>query len=652
MKRGQISLYIIVGIVIIFVIGMIFFLRGKIITIGLESQAERAEVIPLQLRPVKESIDKCVEEVSIDGLQLIGLQGGYIDLPEDRVARGLYNEFSNSLEILPGLKTSYWFYETNNGIHTTNVPTKENIRNSLNGYVTENLDLCLTNLETFREEGYNIEFKDKIKVQSSIENEFVEILVDYPVDINFKDTGKLVRKHYAKVDFPLGKLYNLGVDILNKQNEQFYLENKTLDILSVYDDVPFAGQSFNCVPRVWLKNDIEKNLKNYVLVNVNTIKVKDSLGSVDSYYQFDINKRYNDVDTNFVFNREWPFELNVNGGEEILKEDQVIGTKNPATRFLVGLFCLNSYQFIYDIKYPVLIQLSKNDYTFQYATQVIIDNNQPRTNRRGFSNIEDQDKLFCRTIPTENTIYALNFDTGETIENADINVKCISTICELGRTSILGNEALLNAKVPGCLNAEVIASKDGFNDGISVVDTNEAGTINIELKPKYKLNLGIKVIDNGLIRNLENDEEVLIEFTNEIDSYSTVANEDINSIELISGSYDISSYLIINSKNLTLVGNEIEKCVDVPKEGVLGFLGLKERKCFSSKIEDINLDRIISGGNNFALELDKDMLSLSKKIIVYVTKNKAPQSVEELKNMFSQINENSNRPDFKTPELT
>ncbi len=652
MKKAQISLFIIVGIVILLVIGLVFFLRGQILKSGLESQAEKTAVVPLQLRPVKETIDNCVRDVSSQGLQIIGLQGGYLNLKKDSLPKGLFNQFSNSLEALPGLETAYWFYETNNGIQTSNVPSKEDIKNDLNAYVKENLDKCLTSLDDFRDQGYGVEFKDNIKVDANIEDQFVEVLVDYPVDINFKDVGKLVKKHYAKIDYPLGELYNSAVDILNSQNRQFYFENKTLDVLSVYSDIPYVGQSLNCVPRVWLKNDIEANLKNYIKVNINAIKVKGSLGSeVNPYFQFDIGKNYKNVDSNFLFSKDWPFELKINGGEDVLKEDSVIGAKNPATKLLVGLFCLNSYQFIYDIKYPVLVQLTKNSYTFQYAAQVIIKNNQPRANRLGVNNIEDQDTLFCKATPTDNTVYALNFDTGESLNDAEINVKCISTVCNVGKTSSSGSEALLNGKLPGCLNAEVMASKQGFNDGVAIANTNQAGTINIELKPKYTLNLEIKVIEDGVIRDLDSDENVIIQFSNEADNYNVAVNEDSASVELISGSYDLSSFLVVNKNNITLPGSSIEKCIDIPKAGILGIVGLKERKCFSTNIDSMNLDQIISGGDNFVLDLDKNKLSISKKIIVYVTKNNTPSNVEELKTIFDEINVNSKKPEFRIPEL-
>ncbi|MBI2670410.1 hypothetical protein HYX18_00300 [Candidatus Woesearchaeota archaeon] len=651
-KRGQISLFIILGIIIVFVIGLIFLVRSEILKTTLLSQVQKTEVVPVQLRPVKDAIDNCVAEVSTEALNLIGLQGGYINLPKDILSRGQFNKFSNSLEVIPGINTAYWFYETSNGIQKLNIPQKDQIKKDIDDYVKENLDSCLISLDEFRANEYVIDFKGTIEVNSKIQDQFVEVFVEYPVDIQFKDVGKSVKKHYAKIDYPLGEFYNLGIDILNNENDRFYFENITLDILTVYEDIPYAGQSFNCIPRVWQKNDIEKNLKNYIQVNVNAIKVKNTLtSSPNTYYLLDVGKSHSNVDTIFLFNQQWPFELSINGGEEILKEDSIVGVKNPATKLLVGLFCLNSYQFIYDIKYPILVQIAKNGYTFQYATQVIIDNNQPRYNRRSFSNIEEQDRLFCKSTPTENTIYALNADTGQSLENVEINAKCITTVCEIGRTSLNGNEAYLNAKVPSCINTEIIASKQGFNDGITVTDTNEQGTINLELKPKYDLELEIKILEDSTIRNLDSDENVLIEFSNEQDNYYAVANKEVKNVELISGTYSLNTYLLITSRNITLPGSDYEKCTDVPRAGILGFIGLKDKKCFTTKIDPINLDQILTGGDVFDVEFDKEQLSKANKIIVYITKNKTPASVEDLKSIIDFINSNSNNPQFRRPEL-
>ena len=441
--------------------------------------------------------------------------------------------------------------------------------------------------------------------------------------------------------------------MVNSNNKIYFIENKTLDVLAVYSDIPYTGQSLNCVPRVWLKQDIEKNLKNYIDINIRSIKVKNNLGTnAGTYFMLETSKAYNDIDTNFYFSKEWPFELKINGDEEVLEEDPIIAGNNPATKLLFGIFCFNSYQFVYDIKFPVLVQLTKNGYTLQFAVQSIIQKNQPRINRAVFENIESDENRFCTASKTSNVIYALNFENGASLEDASVKVKCISSICDVGKTKLQGQESYLDALTPSCLNAEIIASKEGFNDAVTIANTNEQGSINLELKPKHNLKAELKVIENGQVRSLYDNENVLVQFIDSDDNYAVTIDKNIESTELIAGSYDASSFLIVSGLNITLSGTDVEKCVDIPKSGVLGLVGLKDRKCFSTKIDSLNVDQVISGGDKFGLELFKDDLSTASKIVIYVTKNPTPESIEELKNEINLIETNSNNPEFKLPQLT
>ncbi|MFQ5475096.1 MAG: hypothetical protein ACE5DM_04635, partial [Candidatus Nanoarchaeia archaeon] len=77
MKRAQITLFLIIGVV---------FVLGTGIYLYIASQGENiseAEVIagkvPQELNPIKEYVDACIDDVSYDALQKTGLHGGYID---------------------------------------------------------------------------------------------------------------------------------------------------------------------------------------------------------------------------------------------------------------------------------------------------------------------------------------------------------------------------------------------------------------------------------------------------------------------------------------------------------------------------------------------------------------------------------------------
>ncbi|MFC1733401.1 hypothetical protein ACFL6I_24135 [candidate division KSB1 bacterium] len=88
-KRGQITLFIIIGVVILSALGLFLYLRGQV--------AEEEEFVPADIAPIKVFVDKCLEETAKDAILVVSLQGGYYLAPE------------NSLNFL-GLKIPYYLY--------------------------------------------------------------------------------------------------------------------------------------------------------------------------------------------------------------------------------------------------------------------------------------------------------------------------------------------------------------------------------------------------------------------------------------------------------------------------------------------------------------------------------------------------------------
>lgn len=71
-KRGQITIFIIIAIVIVVAIVLVFVLRP------FKSQ----ETTDIEVAPIRDYVDNCVKSTLVDGIRLIGLQGGYF-VPED-----------------------------------------------------------------------------------------------------------------------------------------------------------------------------------------------------------------------------------------------------------------------------------------------------------------------------------------------------------------------------------------------------------------------------------------------------------------------------------------------------------------------------------------------------------------------------------------
>ena len=649
MKRAQVTLFIILGIVILAVVAFLLYLNGILTEANLKKLTEKTQAVPLQAQPVKQYITSCVEETAKEGITLLGLQGGYINPPEDPLPRSIINPFSSSLEFFSGYEVPYWFYESSNGIQKTQIPTLQNMEQDLEIYMNEQLPHCLFNLSLFDE--YSIEFKDDIESDVTIKSDWVKVDVNYPVLISIEGITTQLERHSATIDVPLGKLSVMANDILKKENEEYFLEKVTEDALVLYDNIPYHGESFDCQPKTWLKQDIEKQLKEIISMNINAVKIADTKNSdVDPYFLVRLSApSYRDIETSFTYLPEWPFQLEINGGEEILKEDSATGS----AALLMNLLCINTHNFIYDIKYPVLISLydenSLDGFTFQFATQAILDNNQPRENRLGTEDIAATNKRVCESADMPMRIYAIDEETGASLNHASIGFSCAGTFCDLGETDVVSvDDYALDVKMPQCLNGIININREGYGQSNLIIDTLESADVFVSLKPVYTKTLVLKAIENGRIRDLREDERAILEFSNEEDQYSITATDKNKEIGLIEGNYFIRSY-ITRDKNIMLEDKDVEYCTDIPRKGILGIFGSTKKKCFTTTIEGTTLDSVLIGGAEFSFSFDD--LQKGEEIIIYNIVEDTPINIPELEELYESIQQNDQREEFRYPEL-
>src|SRR3989344_969987 len=74
-KRGQVTVFIILGIIIIAIIGVTYF----VISQRAEQVKKEAIFDQSKLQPLKDYVESCIEQEGLKALDLIGKQGGDID---------------------------------------------------------------------------------------------------------------------------------------------------------------------------------------------------------------------------------------------------------------------------------------------------------------------------------------------------------------------------------------------------------------------------------------------------------------------------------------------------------------------------------------------------------------------------------------------
>ncbi len=164
-KRGQITAFIVVGIVILICVGLYLSLAPA------SEEFEVDEVIDatLEVSPIKNYVDSCIKTVGEDAVVYIGKHGGYFDLPEESAA--------DYLENVP-----YYFY-----INMDLMPTKSRIQEELSKYVSSELFFCLRAFMDFREQGFDIE-QGPVEVVSEFFVNKIFFKVNIPLTIRKGDS--------------------------------------------------------------------------------------------------------------------------------------------------------------------------------------------------------------------------------------------------------------------------------------------------------------------------------------------------------------------------------------------------------------------------------------------------------------------------------
>ncbi|HLD87539.1 MAG TPA: hypothetical protein VJB12_05775 [Candidatus Nanoarchaeia archaeon] len=134
-RRGQVSLILIIGVAILLVAVLAFQISSK------NGQSEERQALDgaTGKDAVNVYVEECVKSAGEDAVSLIGLQGGYFEVPDDII----YSE--------EGIHTSYYFKE---GI--SSVPSIGTIEEELEKAVESFLPLCIGDFAPFREQGIEV----------------------------------------------------------------------------------------------------------------------------------------------------------------------------------------------------------------------------------------------------------------------------------------------------------------------------------------------------------------------------------------------------------------------------------------------------------------------------------------------------------------
>jgi len=390
------------------------------------------------------------------------------------------------------------------------------------------------------------------------------------------------------------------------------LENYSVDILRTY--APVDGFDLSCSPKIWNANIIFDTLKNATEANFITLK---NSGEKSDYFNLEI-----PIDSNvrILNSKDWPSTYEVEPANSPVLVAKPIG--NQPGLGILG-FCYVPYHFVYNLRYPVLVQLSQKGEIFQFPLSITIEGNLAK--KVEVETISDTNVNLCDESPTSVVTVNLVNSNGNPI-NGNISYNCFESSCNLGETK---NGKIIE-EFPQCANGKIIVNSEGYKENSHIFSTvqNSSTTITMDRIYEKEILLNIK-------NNLKNEKAIITINSKDSSEYHTIVYPEEKKILLSPGNYNIQVYVYDNS-SIKFEATTIRQCVDVPS-GIFGVIGVTHEECSTINIPEENITNVlVTGGNYDAFFLEGDLKS-NKILKISVERYNTPKSLQELQIIYTLV---------------
>lgn len=205
-SKGQVALFVIIGIVLVVTIGLIIYFYSSSLDNPTEKQVSKETDLDDATRNVKAVVESCLSEVGKDGVILMSNSGLYINPKEylnyfDYQVAYLYDRGSNR------------------------VPTIEIMEKQLDDYVNANIETCIVT-------DYEIEFLNEPVTKTEILDDKVLFALDLPIKMKYKGSFSDINGYTGEVPLRMGKLRN---EVINEVVNQMVNDKVRLCLSCLID---------------------------------------------------------------------------------------------------------------------------------------------------------------------------------------------------------------------------------------------------------------------------------------------------------------------------------------------------------------------------------------------------------------------------------
>lgn len=588
-KKGQLTIFIIIAILIVASVAGYFLFKGKIIKKGISPDIQKVETTFLS----------CLEDDALTGVDVLESQGGYIELPEFEPGSD-FMPFSSQLNFL-GNPIPYWYYVSGNNIEKEQVPSREFMEEELETFIESQIQNC--DLEEYYQDGYKINIGVP-EAEIIIREKDIKVNLQMDIGISFGEESAVVSEHEKIVSSNFGGLYDSAKSVYEHEQNNLFLEKYAIDNLRLY--APVDGVEITCSPLHWNADEVFAELEENI--ETNTLALR-NLGNRKNYFVVDLPVS-SDYEVRFINSREWARAFEVEPSEENLLFVNPVG--NQPGLGILG-FCYVPYHFIYNIKYPVLVQVSKDNEIFQFPMAVVIQGNNPRESLEVNATQTESIEL-CKN---KNTKIKINvFDSNSKPVDAEISYECFGERCKIGETS----SGSLENNFPQCVNGFVIAKSQGFKQAQETFSTIQDGSsLSIYLDRVYELPVNLK------LDGAEYSEEAIINFISEDGQSRAIVYPEQKAIGLSEGFYEVRVQIYQDS-SFELGETTREQCIDIP----LGILEMTRKKCFDIEFPSQLVSKALAGGGTQEYYILESELNSAKSIEINVESLPVPETIEQI----------------------
>jgi len=201
-KRGQVTIFLIMGIVILAVFASIFYITSLVQKEELKAEAEELPVTFRAKTPVQSLVESCLRNTAIPGIYLLGIQGGVIYPDEPELILLTENNIIN--------------YGYLNGI---NQFSERKMERDLNRFLEESLPSCL-DFSILEDQAIIVEERGELKADVKIRNRDLRVDLEYPLDVTIGGDVSHLEKYSVLVKIPISELIAEAEKIIeqHKQN--------------------------------------------------------------------------------------------------------------------------------------------------------------------------------------------------------------------------------------------------------------------------------------------------------------------------------------------------------------------------------------------------------------------------------------------------